>query len=824
MTGLPLLETTIRDFRYAWRMLRKTPVFTAAAVLTLALGIAANTAVFSVVDALLFTPPPYPRPDRIGLLERRIRVPGVGENRSIGADGRMWFALRDNTSTMDAAATGGAAGVNLVAGDRARYVQQQRVSADYFKVMNIPPLIGREFTRDEDLPGGPALVVLSHAIWARLFDSDPSIVGRTIRLRGEPHTVVGVLPANFPVTQRTSITGGRDVDVWTPLRASTSGAGSGINYTAIVRLKDGVTWSDAERDVVGASSQAFQSVPSGTVAQLSVVPMQAATAAAVRGPLLMLWGAVAIVLLIACINLAGLLLSRGAARKRELATRMALGSGRATIVRQLMVESVVLAFLGAALGIVIAWAVLETIGTLGADVFDMWQTFTMNARVLGVTLATALATSVIFGLAPAWHVSNLDLRGGLAGRGTHGSSARWPRQALVIGEVALGVVLVVAAGLLVRTFVHLRELPSGFDEFNLVTESVSLQEKRYETPVVVEHLFQQTLERIRAIPGVDGAGVALGMPYTRLLNFPMRRVDGPQIDAPREGRITNVSYVTPGYFETLRVPLLRGRLISELDAASAPAIALVNDAFVVRYFRGDAPVGRHVALGDQVREIVGIVGNVQQSGAGWGNFGPIAPVPCIYIPVSQTTGAFLALVHTWFEPSWAVRSTVSTVVPRIRDAIESVDPQLSIARVQRIDDLRGERLVSHRFMTSLVSALAVIALVLSATGLYGLVAGTVTERTRELGIRLALGAAASQAMRVVITPGIVLAGIGLVIGVAGAFGAARLLQSFLWGVTPSDPATFVAVAATVFVVAVAASLVPALRILRLDPALTLRAE
>ena len=827
---MPAFESLVRDLRYALRMLRKTPGFTVAAAVTLALGIGANTAVFSVVNALLFMPLPYPHPDRLALLEYHTRDPKFGDNRDVGANGRMWIAVRDYATTIDAAVLGGTAGVNLVASDRAAYVQQQRVSAGYFHVVGIPPVIGREFTREEDLPGGPAVVILNNPLWKTMFNADPSIVGRTIQLRGESYTVVGVLPENFPITQRSSFSGGQGVDLWTPLRPSTKGEGGGINYTVVARLHDGVNWAQAQDDVHNVSPHAFQHVDPGTIAELGLVPMQQAMTASIREPLMMLWGAVAIVLLIACVNIAGLLLARGATRTREVATRMALGSGRAAVIRQLLVESVALAAVGGVLGLAVGWLVLKAIGDLAAQTFDLWQPLALDGRALAITIVVALGTSIVFGLAPAIQASRLDVRAGLGEGGTRGvagASNRWPRRVLVIAEVALGVILLISSGLLVRTFMHLRDLAPGFDDQNLVTFSVSLQDARYKDPVAVQGLFDETLRRMRSIPGVEGAGVALGMPYTRLLNEGMRRVDGPEVDDPSDGKITNESYVTPGFFEALKVPIRQGRGFTAADTASSPLVAVVNEAFVARYFKKDpAAVGRHLASGKDVREIVGVVGNVQQGAAGWGDFEPISPLPCLYVPVSQTSTGFLTLVHTWFQPSWAIRTSLplETVVPRVREVLQAVDPHLPIAQVSTIDDLRGEKLVSQRFMMLLVAGLGLLALVLSAVGLQGLIASSVSERTRELGVRLALGATGSQVMANVIVPGLTIALVGVAIGSLGALAATRLMQSFIWGVKATDPITFIAVVVTLLGVALLASVVPALRVLRLDPAKTLRAE
>jgi predicted permease len=501
-------------------------------------------------------------------------------------------------------------------------------------LLGIPPAIGREFTPEEDVPGGPTVCILNYPLWKNLFGGDPDIVGRPIQLRGATYTVIGVTPGHFPITERTSFSGGYGVDLWTPLRPSTTGEAGGINYSTVARLKDGVSWGQAEAELRQISPAAFVNVPPGGIAELTLTPMQEAMIADVRQPLLMLWGAVGVVLLIACVNIAGLLLARGATRTREIAIRMAVGSGRAAVIRQLLVESAALALLGGGLGIVVGWGVLSAIGSLGAQVFEIWQPLGLNGQVLLAMLAIALGTSLVFGLAPAVQASRLDVQAGLregGSRAVAGSANRWPRRVLVVVEVALGVLLLVSAGLLIRTFVHLRDLAPGFDDRNLVTLSVSLQDARYKDPAPVSQLFGETLRRMRAVPGVEQAGVALGMPYTRLLNEGFMRIDGPHVD--ETGQITNESYVTPGYFEALKVPLRQGRLVSEADTAGAPMIAVVNEAFVARYYKDDPNVlGRHIRSGNDVREIVGIVGNVQQGSAGWGNFAPITPLPCMYVP------------------------------------------------------------------------------------------------------------------------------------------------------------------------------------------------
>lgn len=817
-----MLEPFCRDLRYAVRMLRKTPGFTSVALVTLAVAIGVNTAVFSVVNALLLKPLPYPDPDRLAAVTTLFRSP-KGQDESTSVDGKTFFAIHDQATTVDTAVEGGGfgRGVNLVAGGVAANVEQRRVSAGYFSVLGVRPFIGREFTRDEDRGGGPPVAVLSYALWARAFASDPGIVGRAITLRGEPYTVVGVMPKGL--TTRTP------ADVWTPLHPSTKGEGGGTNYGMIARLRPNATWQQADGEIGQlGSAAAREGSPPEVIALCRLIPLQQEATSDIRQPLLMLWGAVGLVLLIACVNLAGLLLARSGLRTREIATRMALGSGRATVVRQLLTESALLAVIGAALGVGVGWIVLDLLTRLSTDVFPVALPVTLDARVLIATLLVAILTSLVFGLVPALHTSRVNVQGTLAESGTRaiaGGHTTWPRRLLVVGEVAMGMVLLVSAGLLVRTFVHLRNLDPGFDPANVLTASVSLQDARYQEASKVDRLFEETLRRIRETPDVQAAGVSLGLPYTRLLNLGFKRADGP-MDG-NQGGMTNLSYITPGYLETLRIPVREGRAFTPSDAATAPPVAIVNEEFVKKYFRDQAVLGRRITAAGAPREIVGVVGNARSTSSGFSGYGaPLVTPPIVYIPASQTTAAFLKLVHTWFSPSWVVRARGpgQDAAAAVRQSIAAVDPMLPIARLESMTDVQAASLASQRFMMTLVVGLGAIALLLAAIGIHGLIASSVSERTRELGIRLALGATSPQVLRAVVTPGVALAIAGIAIGSVAAFVTVRLLQSFLWGVTPTDPMTFIAVIATLVSVALVASVVPALRVLRLDPALTLRAE
>ena len=825
MHRLPLLEAVGRDLRYAVRMLRKTPSFTLIALVTLAVGIGVNTAVFTVVNTLLMKPLPYPDPARLATLSIVMRS-SRGANENTAVDANTFLAVRDNAKTVAAAVSAGSfgSGVNLIAAEAAANVKQGRVSARYFSVLGVRPVMGREFEAEDDLPNGPPVAILSHGLWTRVFNGNPAILGQAIQLKGEPYTVVGVMPAGF--------TTGSPADVWTPVRPARTGEGANANYGMLVRLKPGVSWQQATAELDTIASPAalaqYRTRKEIPTASARLVPLQERNTESIRQPLVMLWAAVGVVLLIACVNIAGLLLARSALRTREIATRLALGSSRGVVVRQLLVESAVIALLGGVLGLAVGEGVLVALLRLSADVFPIGYPVALDARVLSVTLLLSVGTSVLFGLIPALQATRVDVQGALAQSGTRavtGGSSRWARRVLVAGEIALSVVLLVGAGLLVRSFIQLRMLDPGFDPANVTAATVSLQDKRYEDPVKVNRLFVDTLAEIRRQPGVEAAGISLGLPYTRLLNMGWGRVEGATPDD--RGGATNLSYITPGYFEALRVPLRDGRTFTDGDATESMPVAIVNDEFVRRFYKGQRVVGLHIAVAGARREIVGVVGSTRVTSSGLGGDSGPLPVPYIvYIPATQTAAGTFRLVHTWFSPSWVVRASGSLAgVPEIiRQAVARVDPLLPVAKIEGMPDVQAAALASQRFMMTLVLGLGGVALLLAAIGIHGLIASSVTERTRELGLRLALGASGGQVMKDVVVPGVTVALIGVAVGAAAALANVRLMRSYIWGVQPHDPVTLIAVVATLLIVALIASVIPALRVLRLDPAMTLRAE
>ena len=818
--GLALTDALVRNFRYAFRVLRKSPAFTVTAVLTLALCIGANTAIFSVVDAVLFRPLQYPEPGRLGRITTFVHT-SQGSNEDTSITGRRWEYLRDHVRSLDLALHATTQGANLAATEGAEFIQQLRVSSGFFRVLGVLPFLGREIDSEEDRPGGPAVTVLSHVFWKRVMKSDPQTLGKTIVLRGEPYTVIGVMPEGFNTTP--------PVDLWTPLRPSTKGEGSGSNYALIGRIRSGYDRRQVEAELskMGPSfiSDNHIKMSAGGFMQFHLDSMQRVMADDFRvplsRPLLLLWAAVGLILLIGCINVAALMLARGSARRHEIATRLALGSGRRGILGQLLAESFLLAAAGGAGGLMLGYGSLAGLRWMAAQSLDLTQPMTIDFRVLAMTGVAAFLASLLFGFYPAWEAARVDIRSGLlsSGRNLAGSRRAWPRRGLVVCEVALGTILLIGAGLMIRTVGYLAGLNAGFDGRSVFTGKVSLQDARYATSSNVNRLLDEALAKIRRYPGVQSAGAGLTLPYERALNDGTRVLDGPH--AATENRESNVTYVTPGYFETLKMNLLRGRLFEASDQINSQHVAIVNEAFVKEFFRGDSPLGLHLAT-NRNSEIVGVVGDVPMAGFS----DPLGPIPNIYVPASQQPDAFFQLVHTWFMPTLLVRSSGSQaeIASAMSAAVASADSQLPFAGFRTMDEVRFRSFAMQRLESMLLGSLAGLALLLAAVGIYGLIAHSVAERTREFGIRMALGSSVGRVIGAAVRPGIILATAGVAIGYVLARWSSTLLRSIVYGVQLTDPATCVTVISVLLAVAVLASVVPSFRIARIDPARTLREE
>lgn len=818
-SGLSWADTLVRNLRYSARVLRKSPAFTLTAIATLALCIGANTAVFSIADAMLFRPLPYPEASRLLRLTRVDRNE-KGWYEQTAVRGSVWEYVRDHASSIDLAVQRGAEGVNFILpGGAAKYVQQVRVSASFFQVLGVAPFMGREFTAEEDREGGPAVAVVSHKFWEAALAADPGIVGRSILLRGEPYTITGVMPPGFNTIP--------PADLWTPVRPSLRGEGSGSNYGVMARLRPGISLERANAELAalgGGYADAYKLRPRSV--SFHLITIQAALSAGNRDSVLLLWGASGIVLLIGCVNIAGLLLARGKARQHEIATRLALGGSRGRILGQLLCETLLLAGAGGTLGLLLDYAAVEALRPIVVATLQPAQAIALDGRVLAATLFTTLLTGFVFGLYPGLVNSRGDLRAALGNSSRTASAHRgvWARGGLVAAEVALGIVLVASARLMVEPLRALTGLSRGYDGHNVMTGSVALRDARYASDQAVNRLFDSTLQAIRNTPGIEAAGIGLSLPYERALNTGIRLTDGPA--AMAEARISDIVYVTPGYFEALRMKVKSGRLFDQRDRAGAPPVALVNEAYVRFYMQADVAVGRHLDLGGPVHEIVGVAGDVQHWRVWGSGFGPVTPVPTVYVPAAQLSSADFNLMHNYYSPSWVVRSGLppAQVTQQMKAALASFDPQLPFAEFRSMEQVRTGAFTQQTLQASLLGGLAGLAVLLAAVGIYGLVANSVVERTREYGIRLALGASRRRAVSEIAWRGIWLAALGSGVGFLPARSAAALLRASVWGVPAHSESAFATAAAAMLIVAALASLLPSLRIAAIDPARTLREE
>jgi predicted permease len=803
----------MHDLRYALRLIRQNWAFSLTVIFILALCIGANTAVLSVVNAAMVRPLDFPEPDRLAT----VTTFGT-EDMNTSQDGRTWELVKERVGSIDAAVSdfgGIGGGVNMGVNGSGIYVKQTRISTGFFRVLGVAPQMGREFNEIEDRAGGPAVVILSDSLWRRYFHADPSIIGRGILLRGEPYSVIGIMPAGFRLA-------GQPIDIWTPLRPSHSGEGSGTNYGIFARLKPGVSWAQAsaELDSLVPELKRLGSYSKAAKVHLGLISFQQGLTEEIWQPLKMLWIAVAAVFVLGCVNIGGMLLARASGRIGEIATRLAVGAPISRIVRQLLIESTTLGLIGGIAGIAVGYASLQGLKILGADAFSFLQSVDLDWRVLLATLALTIVAGIGFGLVPAWQSAHVDLRSVQSGSRTVAGRKRFiSLGALVGGQVALAVPLLIGAGLLLRTFLYLWNLNPGFDPNHVLTAKFSLLDARYKTSANMNRLYDTVIDRLHQTPGIEAAAASLSLPYERGLN------DGIKLPGDDQFRITNFNYVTTEFFAALHVPLIQGRFFTNADSARSERVAVVNGAFVKRYFKNGNALGQPLRSGKAQLMIVGIVGDMMEKRAGWGDFGPVALVPTVFIPAAQAPDDFL-FVHVWFSPNLIVRSALSDheIVAAIENSLRSADPLLPVSAIRSINDIKSQALAEQRFLAALVDVLGALAILLSTLGIYGLVANLVAERTKELGIRLALGSSTSAAVWTALRPGLIWVLSGVAIGAAGSFALERVLKTFLYGVQPSDPVTLLLVSAGLLGATAIASLVPSGRIVRLNPADTLRTE
>jgi putative ABC transport system permease protein len=821
------MQPLAADLHYALRMMRKNPGFSLVAIAALALGIGANTAIFTVVNAVLLQPLPYPQPERIVKLGRQFQN-GIGW--SISIPKYMVWRRNDVFEAITLYGQGGP-GITLGRSDPPQQVKSLQVSKDYFRVFGVAPVIGRTFAETEDLPGGPPVAVIGYDLWQTRLGGDSQIVGRTILLNAKPYTVIGILPASFHADP--------PVDVWLPMEADPASTNQGHYLQVAARLKPEVTIQKAQAEMKVVGEQFRRAYPTWMDAHESVAvkSMRDALVDNVRTALYILFGAVALVLLIACANVANLLLARAAGRQREMAIRAAVGANRRHILRQLLTESILLAGLGGVLGFVLgSWgvralllAVPANIPRLAADDGVGNVIPALDWRVGLFTLGLGLLTGVLFGLFPALHLSKPDLSstlkegGGRSGTGLRHGQAR---AALVVAEIALALVLLTGAALLIRSFVGLRTVNPGIDAHNVLTMETSMSGGQYSTTAKVDSFVTQVVRRVEALPGVEGAACSIVLPLTSGIDLPFTIAGKPPANSDRYNGDEQWRSVSPHYFRVFKIPLLRGRLFSETDLGNASRVVIINEAMARKYWKDQDPVGQVITIGkglgpefeDPPRQIVGIVGNVKETGLNAKDQG------VMYIPQSQMPQGLTALANSVLPLSWSVRATQNPTGLRmaIEQEFRAVDGQMTVARVKPMEQVIADSIARQNFTMLLLSIFAGIALLLAAIGIYGLMSYSVEQRTQEIGIRVALGAGRPAMLRLVLGQGLKLAGAGVVAGMAIAFGMTRVLATLLFGIKATDPMTYAGVAAILMAVALSATYLPARRAATVEPIEALR--
>jgi predicted permease len=804
-----------QDSRFALRSLLKNPGFSAVAILTLALGIGANSAIFSVVNGVLLKPLPYPHPEQLVRAWQHTATPTASTPGAVSAVNLDDWRTRQRTLTDIAGYwfSDGQSGTDLTGSGEPQRLQATFITPGFWHTLGVAPEVGRVQRDDEMVRGSnDKLVVLSDAFWHRQFGGDKSVVGKRITLGGNSYEIVGVMPPSFAFPSPIA-------EVFIPFSTIPDEAIPRLRFVRTLamvgRLKPGTTAAQASTDLNSIARALAQEFPTdnATVKEASAAPLQATLVGKVRSSLLILLGAVAFVLLIAAVNLASLLLARATGRERELAIRAALGAERGRIVRQLFTESMVLAFAGGVLGTAFAYFGARFLTDLAGRQLPLAESVGLDGRVVVFTAGISILTGVIFGLIPAVRASTPMLQQSLR-EGTRGSTRATGglRNALVVTEVALAVVLVVGAGLMTRSFIKLMNVDLGFVPDHRVAVNYTISTARNPTDVAMRNVYLQMLDRVRSVPGVLAAGAIRDLPFRGDGEPVPFRVTGtapaPNGQGPRE----TLMFTSDGFFNAMGIPLIAGRDLSRRDGQKDPFVLVVNQAFAKKYFPGKNPVGQSLTFGDTNRApIVGLVGDVHQTAV------DESPSPRVYASVLQVFRVKVNLVvRTREEPRLMIR--------RIEDAIHAVDPQQTITAAFTLTDALGEAVARPRLLTVLLGLFGAMGLILGALGIYGVLAYLVTQRTREIGVRIALGAQTSSVLGMVVGSGLKLAGLGVVIGLIGAFALTRLMQGVLYGVSANDPLTFGGVAVALLAVAAFASWLPALRATRVDPLVALRSQ
>jgi len=816
-----------QDAKYGLRSLARTRGFAMLAVLTLALGIGSSVAVFSVVNTILLAPLPYPQADRMV-------IPWVipPKYSAFAYDVFPWsprqFRILRTLSIFDPFGAFKGGTFNLTGQGDPVSLKGVRVSYGFFPAVGISPALGRWFTAEEDQPGRDNEVMLSDRLWRERFSADPAILGRSIDLDGQPHTVIGVMPAGFAFPHAEEMPDffdlPKEAQVWVPLAVPPAPLKpEPSELAAVARLRAGVTPKQAQAamdaDFTARLEREFPQYKGFFNTKLT--PLATQMTAQARTPLLLILGAVALVLLIASANVANLLLARSLVRKREFALRAALGAGSGRLMRQVLTESLVLALAGGVAGLAVGQAGIQLMKALGPGNLTHLQEVTLDARVFAFGLAVSLVTGILFGLAPAIGAARSELAESLkeSGSRTGGSASRTRlRSLLVIGEVALALVLVIAAGLLTRTFIEMLRTNPGFRPEHVLTFELTLPALKYPDQTRMARVYMNAMDRLRSEPGIEAAGLAQVVPMGGSPDSTTFRVIGRPLP-PKQAEQPYGAYTvaTPGFFAALGVPILRGRDLAATDTADSTRVVVINTSMALKFFGGEDPIGKQMDFANNSfppMTVVGIVGDVKQESLGE------SPMPRMYAPVTQKTWTPLQTMQVALR----TRDDPSVAAGYAREAIRSVDPQLPVSKLRTMAAVVDDSLARPRFAMVLVGAFGVFALALASIGTYGVVSYFVRQRTREIGVRMALGAGRADVLGMVVGEGVRLAGIGVALGIGAALAATPLMARFLYGVRPADPVTFIGLAALLIAITLAACFIPARRAMRLDPNIALREE
>lgn len=818
------METLLRDLSHALRMFRQGRSFTLTAVVALALGIGANTAIFSLVNTVLLKEPPFPKADRIVMLQTK-----TPQGSFPGASPAKFAHWAQQTDVLEDVAAFGGGVMNWTSGQFPQQLRSERVSSAYFRLFGVPVIVGRPFNAHEDTPGAAQVVLISEGLWKSRFAGDPKVIGTAMPLGGDPYVITGVVSDRFDFQDF-----GKAPEIWVPFQLDPNSTDQGHYFAAAGRMKDGVTLQQT-RSRLDASAAAYRQKWGDALGKGNSFDAATLKDSLVKNAQQSIWvmaGAVGFVLLIACANVANLLLARAESRKRELAIRAALGAGRFRIVRQLLTESLLLAAAGAVLGLVLGvvgirallsvnTAGLPRVGTDGALVSLDW-------RVLLFTVAITLLTSLIFGLLPAWHAAGTDLSATIkesASRSGSGFRQNKARTILVVTEVALAVILLVGAGLLIRTAVAIYSVKPGFDTKNVLTMRMSLSGNSYSTSAAIEQLVRRATERINALPGVELSSATCCVPLEGGYGLPFKIIGRPLKDGPFHGG-GGWKTVSPGYFEVFRIHIMRGRTFTERDSHGATPVVIINEAMARKFWPKGDPLQDRLLIGKGVmpqlndepdRQIIGVVADQRDGSLNQD------PGPEMYLPNGQVTDGIQALNVKLTPLAWVIRTRTEPI--KMRAAVEEQLRQVSglpVSDIRAMDEVVSRSTSRERFHMLLMSVFGGVSLLLAAIGIYGLMAYSVEQRTQEIGIRMALGAEQSNVRTMILRQGMIFAVIGIVLGMAGAFALAKQIASFLFGVKVFDPLVFVAIPLVLLATAILAVWWPALQATKVDPATALR--